>query len=118
MPRPTPKANEVLIKVIATTVTIGDCRMRSFTVPPEQWLFARLYLGIWKPRRKILGMELAGDVEAVGQGVTHFKPGDPVFASTFEVGTSRPDRGQRRPHLPTSIRRAISARFAGSVPLF
>jgi NADPH:quinone reductase-like Zn-dependent oxidoreductase len=86
IPRPTPKAHEVLIKVIATTVTIGDCRMRSFTVPSAQWLFARLYLGVWKPRRKILGMELAGDVEAVGQNVTHFKPGDSVFASTFEVG--------------------------------
>ncbi|WP_129677057.1 NAD(P)-dependent alcohol dehydrogenase [Candidatus Chloroploca sp. Khr17] len=83
--RPGPSANEVLIKVYATTVTIGDCRMRSFTVPPEQWLFARLYLGIWKPRRKILGMELAGEIEAVGPEVTRFKVGDPVFASTFEV---------------------------------
>ncbi len=86
MPRSTPKANEVLVKVIATTVTIGDCRMRSFSVPPEQWLFARLYLGIFKPRRQILGMELAGDVEAVGRDVTRFQVGDPIFASTFEVG--------------------------------
>jgi len=84
--KPSPQAREVLIKVHATTVTIGDCRMRSFTVPPEQWLFARLYLGVWKPRRKILGMELAGVIEAVGREVTRFKVGDPVFASTFEVG--------------------------------
>ena len=86
MAKPSPQAREVLIKVHATTVTIGDCRMRSFTVPPEQWLFARLYLGVWKPRRKILGMELAGVIEAVGREVTRFKVGDPVFASTFEVG--------------------------------
>jgi len=84
--KPNPKARDVLIKVHATTVTIGDCRMRSFTVPPPQWLFARLYLGVWKPRRKILGMELAGEIEAIGREVTRFKVGDPVFASTFEVG--------------------------------
>lgn len=84
--KPSPQAREVLIKVHATTVTIGDGRMRSFTVPPEQWLFARLYLGVWKPRRKTLGMELAGVIEAIGREVTRFKVGDPVFASTFEAG--------------------------------
>jgi len=83
--KPTPKNKEVLIKVHATTVTIGDTRMRSFTVPPEQWLFARLYLGVRKPKRAILGMELAGEIEAVGRDVTRFKVGDPIFASTFEV---------------------------------
>ena len=86
IPKPTPRPNEVLVKIHATTVTIGDCRMRSFTVPPEQWLFARLYLGVFRPRRQILGMELAGDIEAVGTKGTRFKPGDPVFASTFEAG--------------------------------
>ncbi len=83
--KPAPRANEVLVRVRATTVTIGDSRMRSFTVPREQWLFARLYLGVGRPRRKTLGMELAGDVEAVGPQVTRFKPGDAVFASTMEV---------------------------------
>jgi NADPH:quinone reductase-like Zn-dependent oxidoreductase len=85
IPKPVPRDNEVLVKVHATTVTIGDCRMRSFTVPPEQWLFARLYLGIFRPRRPILGMELAGEIEAIGKNVTRFKIGDPVFASTFET---------------------------------
>lgn len=81
--KPLPRDNEVLIKVKATTVTIGDTRMRSFTVPRSQRLFARLYLGIRKPKRAILGMELAGEIEALGKKVTRFKVGDPVFASTF-----------------------------------
>ena len=81
--KPMPKANEVLVKVYATTVTVGDSRMRSFSVPRVQWLFARLYLGILRPRRQILGMELSGVIEAVGNQVTHFKVGDEVFASTF-----------------------------------
>lgn len=86
LPKPAPRPNEVLVKVRATTVTIGDCRMRRFTVPPGQWLFARLYLGVFRPRRTVLGMELAGDIEAIGATVTRFKPGDAVFASTFEAG--------------------------------
>ncbi|MBN8590766.1 MAG: NAD(P)-dependent alcohol dehydrogenase [Anaerolineae bacterium] len=85
LPKPIPKDNEVLIKVYATTAHVGDTRMRSFSVPREMWLFARLYLGVFKPRRKVLGMELAGEVEAVGKDVTRFKPGDPVFASTSSV---------------------------------
>ncbi|MGV8127771.1 MAG: NAD(P)-dependent alcohol dehydrogenase [Methanothrix sp.] len=85
-PKPAPKDREVLIRIHATTVTRGDSRMRSFTVPPQQWLFARLFLGIFRPRRPILGMELAGVVEATGRQVTRFKPGDAVFASTCEVG--------------------------------
>ncbi len=83
--KPVPRDNEVLVKIHATTVTIGDSRMRSFTVPRGQWLFARLYLGIRKPKRSILGMELAGEIETVGKSVTRFKPGDQVFASTFAV---------------------------------
>ena len=86
--KPTPKDNEVLIKVHATTCHIGDVKIRSFNVPLWQKIPFRLYLGIRKPKRSILGMELAGDVEAVGQEVKRFKKGDPVFATTgFVFGT-------------------------------
>src|SRR5688572_11622569 len=83
--KPIPADNEVLIKIHATSVTSGDCRMRCFTFPQWQWLPARLYLGMFQPRRKVLGMELAGIIEAIGKNVSRFKLGDAVFASTFEV---------------------------------
>lgn len=85
--KPVPKDNEVLVKIHATTVTIGDTIMRSFNLPTPrwQWLFARLYLGIRKPKRTILGMELAGTIEEIGKNVSKFNKGDSVFASTFSV---------------------------------
>ena len=80
---PVPKDNEVLIKVRATSVTVADFRIRSFTIPSGFWLPARLALGITKPRKPILGVELAGDIESVGKDVSRFKAGDPVFAATL-----------------------------------
>jgi NADPH:quinone reductase-like Zn-dependent oxidoreductase len=79
--KPTPKDNEVLIRVHATTCHIGDVRIRSFNVPFWQMIPFRLYLGITKPKRSILGMECAGEVEAVGKDVERFKKDDQVFAS-------------------------------------
>lgn len=80
--KPAPKDNEVLVRVCATTVHRGDVRIRGFTVPPEMWLMARIALGITGPRRKILGLELSGEIESVGKDVKKFKVGDQVFAST------------------------------------
>ena len=83
---PVPKDNEVLIKIYATTVTSGDSRMRSFTVPLSFWLLARIALGIRKPKKAILGAELAGEIESVGKEVKLFKKGDQVFAYPGHIG--------------------------------
>ena len=81
--KPTPRDNEVLIKVHATTVTVADIRSRSFTVPRSVWLPARIALGFRKPKKAILGMELAGEIESAGKDVKLFKKGDQVFAATL-----------------------------------
>ena len=78
--KPTPKDNEVLIKIHATTVTSGDWRVRSLNVPVGFGLIMRLVFGISKPKQPILGSELAGVVESVGKEVRTFKVGDQVFA--------------------------------------
>ncbi|MCI5223412.1 MAG: NAD(P)-dependent alcohol dehydrogenase [Candidatus Electrothrix sp. AR4] len=77
------KSNEVLIKVRATTVTSTDCNVRNFTfVPGVFQLPARLFMfGVFKPRIHILGIDLAGEIEAVGQDVQRFKKGDQVFGT-------------------------------------
>jgi NADPH:quinone reductase-like Zn-dependent oxidoreductase len=81
--KPVPRDNEVLIRVHATTVSTGDCNVRDFTFAPKVFqLPARLFLiGITKPRIKILGTELAGEIEAVGKDVKLFKAGDQVFGT-------------------------------------
>jgi len=79
--KPTPKDDEVLIEVYATTVTSGDARMRALRVPAGMELFARLSLGVFGPRRQILGFELSGVVSAIGKSVTRFEVGDPVFGT-------------------------------------
>jgi len=80
--KPTPKENEVLIKNYATTVHVGDTRMRGFRVPKKHWIPMRLFLGIRKPKRPILGMEVSGVIESSGKDVKEFNKGDEVFALT------------------------------------
>lgn len=78
--KPLPKDNEILVKVFATSVTSGDVRVRSFTVPRSFWLPARLTLGLRKPKKAIPGMVVTGEVEAVGKEIKAWKKGDQIYA--------------------------------------
>jgi NADPH:quinone reductase-like Zn-dependent oxidoreductase len=79
-PRPEPKDDEVLIQVIASTVSAGDWRARSLVMPPGFGPFARPVFGFSSPRQRILGMDLAGRIVSVGKSVTEWKVGDEVIA--------------------------------------
>jgi NADPH:quinone reductase-like Zn-dependent oxidoreductase len=80
--KPTPKDNEVLIRIAATTVTAGDCELRSLKLPIYFSLPLRIWLGFRKPRATTIpGTELAGEIEAVGVDVKRFRKGDQVFGS-------------------------------------
>ncbi len=98
--KPTPRNNEVLVKVHAASVNYGDLLARKFknarsefNMPSIIWLPARVGFGFSKPKKQILGAEFAGDVEAVGKDVTRFKAGDPVF------GYPGPDFGANAEYL-------------------
>lgn len=82
LPKPTPAPNEVLVRTAATTVTSGDWRARSLEMPRGFGLLARLIFGFRGPRQPVLGGELSGVVEQVGEAVTEFQPGDSVFLFT------------------------------------
>ena len=100
--KPTPKDHEVLIRIYATTVTAGDCQLRSLKIPLGLRLPIRLVVGLIRlirPRPMILGQELAGEIEAVGKEVTRFRQGDQVFAwtglglGTYAEYTCLPEKG-------------------------
>lgn len=73
-------SREVSIKIQATAVTVSDCIIRGFNVPPAMRLPMGLVIGFRKPRRPILGMVLSGEVESIGPEVQRFAPGDQVYA--------------------------------------
>src|SRR5262245_31156352 len=81
VPTPIPGPGEVLIKAETTTVNSGDARLRALRVPRGIGPAVRLRFGLTKPRQPVFGFDVAGRVEAVGDGVTRFRPGDPVVAS-------------------------------------
>ena len=82
--RPVPDADEVLVKIHATTVTRADCATREANRRSGlfAWLLSRLLFGIRRPKQRILGSEFAGEVEAVGADVQEFAVGDPVFGTS------------------------------------
>jgi len=87
-PKPAPKAGEVLVKIHAATVATADCEARGFQFLAWLRLPLGLMFGVFAPRKaiRILGQELAGEIEAVGKGVKQFKPGDQVFAALRGFG--------------------------------
>ncbi|HKJ26981.1 MAG TPA: NAD(P)-dependent alcohol dehydrogenase [Anaerolineales bacterium] len=87
--KPTPEDNQILVKVHATTVTAGDCEMRSLKFPPYLAIPMRLYVGVVRPTRvKIIGQEFSGEVVEVGAEVTKYKVGDRIFGNVgFGFGT-------------------------------
>ncbi len=84
--KPAARDNEILVKIYATTVTSGDARLRSLNVPPGFRLITRLFFGFRKPRKPVLGIELAGEIESVGKDVKQFKKGDQVFGASDNMG--------------------------------
>jgi len=80
--KPSPRDRELLVKIRATTVTSSDCIVRGFKLPLSMWIPARIALGLRGPRKPILGVELAGEIEAIGKSVERFRVGDRIFAFT------------------------------------
>ena len=101
--KPTPKHNEILIKIYAAAVTASDSIVRGFNVPISFWLPMGLVIGFTKPRNPILGMVLAGEVVSVGKDVKRFKKGNQVFAhtgiscGTYAEYTCLPEDGKTGP---------------------
>lgn len=125
--KPVPKDDELLIAVHATTVSTGDCNMRNFTfVTRSMRPFARLMFGIAKPwKARVLGTELAGQVERTGKNVTRFKPGDPVVASTGIGGGGHAqfacvsEKGAVAPKPPSlSWEEAVAIPFGANTALY
>lgn len=86
--KPTPKDNEVCIKIRATAVTNSDIFIRGSKLPIQYWIPMRIMIGLRRPRKSIIGLVLAGEIEAIGRNVTRYQPGDQVYGMTgFGLGT-------------------------------
>lgn len=123
-PRPEPKPDELLIRVRATTVTSGDFRARSLQMPRGFGPLARPVFGFSRPRQPVLGTEFAGDVEAVGSGVSEFRAGDAVFGFRgFRMGcyaefiTMKESGALARKPANLSHEQAASLCFGGTTAL-
>ena len=84
--KPVPKANEILLKIKAAAVTMGDCEMRRPEITSFTWFMARLYFGLRKPRIKTLGSYFAGEIVSVGSAVESFRVGDQLFGISPTFG--------------------------------
>jgi NADPH:quinone reductase-like Zn-dependent oxidoreductase len=82
LPKPVPKKNEVLIKIVASTVNTGDARIRGLKVKGFMKFVMRLMLGFTKPRKPVLGVVFAGIIEQIGENARQFKVGDEVYGAT------------------------------------
>ena len=122
--KPVPRDGEILVKINATTVNSADARIRALRVPRGLRLPVRLRLGLSGPRQQILGLDLAGEVEATGSSVTRFKPGDRVVGSTgFKFGCHAeyrclPEAGAVAP-IPDGLdyEHAVALSFGGCTAL-
>src|SRR5258706_3302272 len=125
--KPAPKDNEVLIAIHATTVSTGDCNVRNFTFVTKSMLpIAKLIFGIGKPwKARVLGTELAGEVERAGKDVKRFKKGDRIVASTGMAGGGHaqyaclPENGALA-IMPDSLRweEAVAIPFGANTALY
>jgi NADPH:quinone reductase-like Zn-dependent oxidoreductase len=113
LPKPSPAAGEVLVRIRATSVTSGDARMRAFDIPGPFKIPARFMLGWPTPKNPVLGYEFAGEVEAVGDGVSRFKPGDRVYGAAFGSYAEYVTVPQTGPVAP--IARGLSFEDAASI---
>ena len=80
--KPFPKDDEVLIKIFATAVTASDIFIRGSQISIKFWILMRLAIGLTKPRKSIIGLVLAGEIESAGKNIKRFKPGDKVYGLT------------------------------------
>ncbi len=113
---PAPKRDEVCIRIRATAVTSSDCIVRSGKVNPGLWLPMRVVVGFRAPRRT-LGMVLAGDVASVGEDVTSFRPGDPVFGfDRFRFGSYAEFKTMSERGLLAPMPQDLSYEGAAAIP--